>query len=356
MVKSLELLFRRFLLLLLRGKIHKNLPNSVLEDALENPKILFLRHDKIGDVLITIPTIRILRKHLPTAHISILLSLKNLAVAPYLRRYTDSKFVYTKKLFETLKLLKSIRAEKFDVIIDCIDNPSTTSRMIIRLANARYSVGLESIYSGFYTHSIQLPDKSTSHIVERTAMLLKAFGICAEPSDLDLEYIIRPELQDYVNKSLGEKKKTRLAVNIAAGWEKYWGQENFRRLIQKLESEHIEIIGFATAEFQSELLAISHGTMLQTAPPASDFDEFAAMLSSCDVLFTPDTSVVHLAAAWKIPCLVLYANIVENMMLWTPFRSKYRAISTKKPQLSSISPDEVLIVIKELIADFPEKV
>lgn len=356
MFKSIELFFRRCLLLLLRGKNRSQSPKPILNNLPENTKILFLRHDKIGDVLITIPTIRILRHKFPNAQLDILLGTKNQAVASSVLNYCRQTLVYTKKPIEIFILLKRIRAERYDIIIDCIDNPSTTSRMIIRFSKVKYSVGLENTTSGIYTHSVALPDKATTHIVERTATLLHAFGIYPKPSDLDLEYIIPKQYSELAEIALGKKDKIRLGINIAAGWEKYWGRENFISLLHKLQSDELQIIGFATSEFQGELNAISTVTSLRNAPLASNFDEFAAMLSSCDVIFTPDTSVVHLSAAWKIPCLVLYSNIVENHMLWTPYHSPHRVVTTRHPMLSTISPQSVLIEVNELIAQLPKKV
>ncbi|MBI3258960.1 MAG: glycosyltransferase family 9 protein [Ignavibacteriae bacterium] len=355
MLKSLELIFRRLVLQSLRRKNRTDKPQPPLMDLPPNPKILFLRHDKIGDAIITIPSIRILRHHFETAQIDVLLGSKNIAASSAVLHYINKIWEYTKKTFGTIKLLNNIRAEHYDVIIDCMDNPSTTSRLIIRLANAKYSVGLENTPGGFYTHSIPIPDKTTTHIVERTAKMLTVFGINPKPSELYLEYPIPLQYKNAAETAFGSKTNIRLGINIAAGWGKYWGRENFIKLIQQINSEEIEIIGFASKAFQHELIAISAATELISAPLTSNFDEFAALLSSSDVILTPDTSVVHLAAAWKIPCVVLYAGIVDNLMLWTPYRSPHRVLSTREQLLSVIHPEKVLEALNELTVDIKKQ-
>jgi ADP-heptose:LPS heptosyltransferase len=281
--------------------------------------------------------------------------LKNREAASSVKQYVHKLWLYTKKPLETIRLLTQIRAVRYDVVVDCMDNPSTTSRLIVRFAHARYSIGLENSPSGFYTHSIVLPNKATTHIVERTAMLLHAFGIYPQSSDLDLEYPIQPMVKDIASFALRAKKKIRLGINIAAGWEKYWGRENFINFLNKVRNLEIEVIGFATKEFQDELAAISNATALHAASIASCFDEFAAMLSDSDIILTPDTSAAHLAAAWKIPCIVMYAGVTDTLMSWTPFNSPHRAVSTRETMLSSISPDEVFAAFNELIADMSKK-
>ncbi len=354
MLKSLELIFRRLVLQSLRKKNRSRLSQASITDLPTNPKILLLRQDKIGDVIITTPTIRMLRQHFPDARIDIVLGSKNVAASSAVQHYVNTIWVYTKKTLGTIKLLNAIRVQNYDIIVDCLDNPSTTSRLIIRLTNSRYSVGLEDSPSGFYTNSVAIPHKAITHVVERTAKLLTAFGINPKPSELDLEYQIPAQYSNSAETALGQKTKIRLGINIAAGWEKYWGRENFIKLIEQINSEEIEIIGFANEEFQHELIAISAATKMTSAPLVSNFDQFAALLSSADVILTPDTSVVHLAAAWKTPCAVMYSGIVDNLMLWTPYRSAHRVLSTREQSLAVITPAEVLTSLNELIDLLPK--
>lgn len=354
MLKSLELIFRRLVLQSLRKKNRSRLSQAPIVGLPANPKILLLRQDKIGDVIITTSTVRILRRHFPDARIDIVLGTKNVAASSAAQHYVNTIWVYTKKTLGTIKLLNAIRFQNYDVIVDCLDNPSTTSRLIIRLTNSKYSVGLEDSPSGFYTNSVAVPHKALTHVVERTAKLLTAFGIYPKPSELDLEYQIPAHYSNAAETALGPKTKIRLGINIAAGWEKYWGRENFIKLIQQISSEEIEIVGFANEEFQHELTAISAATELKSAPLASNFDEFAALLSSSDVILTPDTSVVHLAAAWKIPCAVMYSGIVDNLMLWTPYHSPHRVLSTREQSLATITPAEVFASLNELIVLLPK--
>ncbi len=351
MLKQLELSFRRFLLKLLQRRTSGALAS--LSQLPENAKILLLRHDKIGDVLVTVPMIRILRKRFPNAQIDILLGEKNQSAFGAVQQYCNHKLLYSKKLPAILSLIRSLWATHYDVIIDCMDNPSSTSRTLIALSAPRYSVGLVRGEDTFYTHPIPTPDRRTTHIVERTAQLLTAFGIEPAPEDLSLEFPMTEAQQAAAHTALGEKTGLRLGINISAGWEKYWGRERLIELVTQLQG--IEIIGFATADFQSELQEITkQASAMRAAPLAGSLSEFAAMLHECDVLFTPDTSVVHLAAAWKKPCVVLYANITDDLMLWTPYKSPHRALTTRESVLPAIGSREVVQALQELIEEnFP---
>ena len=91
-----------------------------------------------------------------------------------------------------------------------------------------------------------------------------------------------------------------------------------------------EILLLGLPEYAGEAAAIhaaaqAHGS-LHIAPKASSLHEFAALLHECDVILTPDTSVVHLAAAWKRPTVVLFVFNEFGLSHWTPFQTPHRAL------------------------------
>ena len=59
--------------------------------------------------------------------------------------------------------------------------------------------------------------------------------------------------------------------------------------------------------------------------PQSHLLDFAAMIAQADLVVTPDTSVVHLAAAFKKPQLALYSDPVA-IVQWGPNSSLAKSI------------------------------
>ncbi len=161
-------------------------PSQVLS-LTPNARILVLRMDRIGDVLISQPFLAQLRRHVPHASISVLLGQRNALMASYVERYADRSFVYRKKLGSVLRLIRALRQSRFDLVIDMHDNASRTSNVIMRLCGARYRLGFDKENRAIYTHTVPRADRSKVHIVDLMVSLMSAFGVEVPSSSIRLE-------------------------------------------------------------------------------------------------------------------------------------------------------------------------
>jgi len=123
----------------------RSLPNNLNEiKAKKNPRILVVRLDKIGDIILSTPAIKTLRGLFPFADISILIGswarevlLKNPHIdtiltldAPWRdRKILDNPMNMLKNLFsgELLKQILCLRKKKFDIILHLHGNSANTS-------------------------------------------------------------------------------------------------------------------------------------------------------------------------------------------------------------------------------------
>ena len=323
-------------------------------------KILLLRQDRIGDLLVSVPTIKLLRKYNPYIQIDILLSKKNVAAISSVIDYIDDYFVYDKKIFATLKLIKKLRWKKYDLLIDMYDNVSTTSNFFIKFSNAKDSLGFQKAEDYHCTYLVPLPSKKEVHIVDRVAQLLLTFGIESSREKLELDYRIDNNAFVEAKKQLGEKtSKIRLGINLSGSSKsKFWGLDNYILFINELNKyyEHIEVILFSTGDYQSETNLIIANTTSKAAPLVETFNEYAAMISTCSIIVTPDTAAVHLASAFKIPCICLFqvlpANHDDYMLPWTPYKIPFKALTTTG-RLNEIKVSDVIDAFKEITKIFP---
>lgn len=319
----------------------------------ERPKILVLRQDKIGDALVSFPVVRALHDAFPTATIDVLLGDANYAIRNALSPFIRRAWRYSKRLPAILRLLAGLRAERYDVVVDLMDNPSTTASLLIRGIRSRYAVGIDKSNAAVYTHVVPLPDRATVHIVERIAQLLLPFGIDPARCDLSLFYPLSPEDTAHARERMGEKRRAlRFGVNISGtGEQKYWGRGHFADLITAVQTAHddVETVVFSSPEYREERRAIVGATGVAEAPTAGSFHEFAALLHECDVILTPDTSVVHLAAAWQTPCVALFIHSNKRLLPWTPYRSPHEALCTEEPHLKFIPVADVLPAVERML-------
>ncbi|HUK20013.1 MAG TPA: glycosyltransferase family 9 protein [Gemmatimonadales bacterium] len=299
-----------------------------------SPRMLLLRPDRIGDVLVSTPVIRTLRQQFPQAQIDILLSRTNYGVQPALARYIDHAWRYDKSFVGGLRLARSVRRQRYDVVIDLIDNPSTSAQLIAMLSRARFRVGIRHERSAHYTHAVPLLDRQTVHIVERIAQLLLPFGIDPRRIPLDLEYPLSDTDRSQARSRIGPGRgQPLLIVNISGGGKglspaRYWGRDNFVEFLRWVRGREprFEILIGGAPDDMAEVQSIANATEAGVIPASPSFHEFAAMVHEADVLLTPDTSVLHLGAAWKIPTIALFHAPSGAPLPWYPYRSPYRAL------------------------------
>lgn len=305
-------------------------------------KILILRQDRIGDVLVTIPFIRILRKHFPTMQIDVILSSKNEGVSPAVTKYVNNIHIYQKDISSVISLKKRLRREHYDLVIDPFDNESTTSTVLIRIAKPRWSLGIDKENRKAYHYTVPLLDKKEYHIVDRISQLLLPFGIEPQKENKKLEYELNKEEKQNAENMLGKKTKPiRLGIILSGSTEKkFWGIRNNVKFIKSIAEKYnnIEFILFSTVENEEKLEIIDEQSPTEIAPFVDSVHEYAAMLSTCDILLTPDTSAVHFASAFNIPVICLYKIVPDHPAgtPWTPYETPHRKIITEDDTLKNI--------------------
>ena len=349
-LKSLELFFRDTLTTHIgrHDPMRISVPTPLFGSQ---SKVLLLRHDRLGDAIITLPVLRILKAHHPNLQIDVLLSQYNASMRAHLRRYAQHCWVYEKSPLKLLSLLRALREQHYDVIIDPMDNPSATSSLFITLLGCA-SIGIEKSNASIYTHLVPMLERHSVHIIERMAQVLLPFGISPDSNALHLEYPLSQAVLVQGQRRLGEKLAPyRLGINLSARdpW-RYWGRENFIKFIQAFQerTRDVEIILFAAQSDAEEARYIGKATATKVAPFVPTLDEFAAMLVQCDFLLTPDTSIVHIAAAWQVPQVVLYSRVEGLPMVWLPYRAPHFALETSSESIRAISVEDVLNAVESL--------
>jgi ADP-heptose:LPS heptosyltransferase len=84
-------------------------------------------------------------------------------------------------------------------------------------------------------------------------------------------------------------------------------------------------------------------------PARSSLREFAAILHEFDLLLTPDTAVVHLAAAWKLPTVALYRSD-PAVAPWLPYNTPHKAVADPRG-IPAIPLDQVITAADDLIRE-----
>jgi ADP-heptose:LPS heptosyltransferase len=356
-LKPLERRLRR-LLLSSRGPFTGQVITSPAE-ALplgESPRVLFVRAERIGDVLVSVPVIRAVRRRYPRGRLDLLVSTGNYGVRCAVAPWVNGVWRYQKRVAPTLALLRELRRVNYDLVVDLSHDPSVTSRLAARWSGAHRTLGLLHEEPAFLTHAVPALARGRVHVVRRIAELLFAFGVDPDTEDLRLEYQLTGADRALARARLPPPTRSyRLGVNVSArGPEKQWGRDNFVAAIQDVLrlDPRFEAVVCGSPEDREQVEGIARATGAAAVPPLVSFHEFATVINACDILLTPDTCAVHLAAAWRIPMVGLF-HADPTMLPWTPYQTPHRAI-VHPGALVEVPPVRVVQAMADLIAErFP---
>jgi ADP-heptose:LPS heptosyltransferase len=286
-------------------------------------KFLIIRFSSIGDIVLTTPVVRCLKKQVATAEVHFL---TKAAFRPIL---AANPFVDKIHCLENdLKsLIHSLYKEDFDYIIDLHHNLRTW-RVKRGLKKPSFSFDKLNIEKWLYTNFKinRLPKK---HIVDRYLDTLKAFGVHNDGAGLD--YFIPAE---------DELKPTDIPTSHQAG---YVGlvigaaHATKRLLLHKLETickdsryPLILLGGPEDAETAKHLAAIDP-IKIYNACGQFRLNESAGLVRQAKLIVTHDTGLMHIAAAFKRPIVSIWGNTVPEFGMYPYYGDNYLHHFQEKP-------------------------
>lgn len=339
-MKKIEIYFRKLLLKLLL-LVKSPVRSEDVPVFTRGSRILFIRLNRIGDALVSTPLLREIKEYFK-CHITVLASKSNYFVFndPMI---ADEIFVHNKRLQKTSALLRLINSYKFDAIVDLHDDVSTTVSYLMAFSNSKYKFGFSKSTEKLYTHTVTRPDASENHVIERVMAITKLFNFTPDTKEYNIYYQPRPESEQiaasFISKHFSEKKFL-VGINISAGSEaRAWEVKNYRQLLERFSLYDVNIIILCTPDDVNSAMNISNGKYPIFYRP--DFNEFAAMIKELDFLFTPDTSVVHLASAYRKPVFGLYVKYNTSDLIWSPYKSEFECVITEEPDLKNVDYGQV---------------
>lgn len=339
-MKKIEIFFRKLvlkLLLILKGG-HHNMPLPVID---KSSKLLFVRLNRIGDALVTTPLLSKIKEQYD-CHITVLADDKNYFVFEKCS-FVDEVLVYKKKSQSLFSLINLLNHKNFDIVADLHDDVSTTVSIIISFLQIKYKFGFSKGTSKLYSHVIPKPDPSSNHVIDRLMDFRKLFDFSIESNEINVKFestVSDIEKTDFYLGNNFQISRFLLGINISAGSEaRFWGTENYQLLIKSLKQFKINILILCSEKDLEFALKISDGK--HPVFHTSDFNEFATMINNLNFLFSPDTSIIHIASAFRVPVFGLYVKYNTEDQIWYPYKSKYDAIITEEPNLNNVTFKEV---------------
>jgi len=166
MLKSIEHGIKHSVFVLLQSLLNKGQKEFKPLDGKKLTKVLFLRPEKIGDMVISFPVFDALKEQFPQIKISILGSPMNAAITKNDPRF-EKIFLYKKNIWKDFKQLLAIRREKYDCVVDMICDDSVTALFLSQYtAPGKPRIGVGKIkYREYYDFNYDHRMGNTGHII-----------------------------------------------------------------------------------------------------------------------------------------------------------------------------------------------
>lgn len=332
-------------------------------------KILFIAYDAIGDMIMTTPVFRELKKIYPEKKIGVLCSERNKDILKY-NPYINKIFVKDSKkwYFKNLGILKKIRDEKYDICINLWNKISMTEMLFIKLLNVKYRASgvfqknSENKYN-ILTEDIKMYDyifgnREEKHFAKQQISSLEVFGIKAD--NLSYDVFISEKEKEKAKIFFKEfENNTKIFFNIFSSEEKRNIKfEDVCFIAQKIEKKYKNAILFLSSipEKRVELIKKieeSNFKNIKIIYETKSILDVVAGIEYVDLLITPDTSFVHIAEALDKPMIVIYSGVIKNYEKVKPFSNKHYAIfsDNKKENIIEKYDKNKIIENLELILD-----
>ena len=354
-------------------------------------RILIIRLSAIGDVLRVLPAFQALKKNYPDSYIGWVVeqSAKDLLQA---HPGIDEVFVFPKKsilqkiksgsgLFggvsEFFSFMRSIRAERFDLVVDF--HGLLKSGLISFFSGAPDRVGFaagscKECNFIFSTRRVALESQRVSRI-ERNLELLRGIGLdtAHEPPVIHIPEEDQEFVQRFFRQQHIDRRRPVIAIHPGTSPTtpyKRWEPHRYAVVADKAIEESAAQVIFTWAGREIEMVNQITGMMKYkavVAPELTNLCQLAEVFRSSDLYLGGDTGPMHLAAFVGIPVVAIFGptdHVVNEPYAMTPhiiIRSdigcspcrKYSC--SKRDCMSEISEENVIKAVRIMLETARQK-
>ena len=285
--------------------------------------ILLLQLKRIGDLILTTPSIAALRERFPDAQLSLVVSPAVTGLLPAIAGI-DKVYTVRGKTNDAFDWI-ALSLARFDYCLDFTRNDRSAFLTFLSGATKRVTADhprlREKMRAKSYNEFVDAPVGSL-HTVDYHLSLLKAVGIEDAPRAIRL---------DLPEKTILEAEQVLRAAEVgedfvifhpgSARAEKFWEPSRWAEVIEHCAREtgiRCVLTGGRSPLEQAQISAIKAFTMADVIDLSGKTSllTLAALVRKARLLVTVDSAPMHFAAAWGTPQVVLFGP--TNPFHWHP--------------------------------------
>lgn len=314
----------------------------IKEDLIEKngiDSIIIMRDDgKIGDMVVSSFIYREIKKQYPNIKIGVV-TRKGATDIIKDNHYVDKIYEYKKDSSYLKNLANEIAKEKYDLLIDTSTILREKQIMFISKCDCKINLGVDK--EEWQLFDISVPEEKNSHITKRFINILEVLGIKEIQSNYDIQ--ISDEALVKVEKKIKEEEnilevsgKERVILNpYTASKHRNFNRKNIEKIIEillKYRENELYLLGHG--ENKKEILEIKEKIKDKRVHyiELAGIQEVIALIKNCEMIISPDTSIVHIGVGLDKKVIAIYREDVigNNGVLWGPNSDKAIQIFSKE--------------------------
>lgn len=315
-------------------------------------RILLIRDDRIGDMVVSLPVIQFLKDSFPHLQIDVLCTPYNVTILQE-NPNVHEKYLLPKGIVSKLLFFRTLRKNQYDCIIPLILIKKSRYGLFGQLIQTKNTITVgfvdreKEMYSKIFSilSSIPFEQYSMTEILLRWFSLL--FGI-----DYNSKYMFTPLKVPKTNKQFSKEflrnkncSEQIIAYNLSASdiRRQLTDETHIRLITLILEAyPHCSIVLLSIAKDQKTVnkLLEHFGNTITVFPATTNIYDTIALIELSKAVISPNTAITHIAASLDKPLLEIYSTLAS--LEWGPKHTKYRLAKSNGNQFgSNLNANEV---------------
>lgn len=272
-------------------------------------KFLIIRFSSIGDIVLTTPIIRCLKKQIAAAEVQYVTK-KQYATIVTSNPYIDKVHILDDSLSN---LINELKDEKFDYVIDLHHNiRSFILKIRLRVVHFSFNkINFEKWLMVAFKKNI-LPKK---HIVDRYFDTLYLFDVQNDNKGLDFFIELKNEIDLRLLPSVFHNGYVVIVIG-ARHFTKQLPDDKIAQMCNEIELPVILLGGPDDTEKAKNIISISGSIKVFNACGGYNLQQSASLIKQASKVITHDTGLMHIASAFKKIIISVWGNTIPEFGMY----------------------------------------
>ena len=297
---------------------------SIDFDGYALSKIVILRYDRTGDLIVSLPLIKALKNTFLQSEMIVIGSKANASLAAQ-SEYIDRVIIKPECFLSWVKLLLALRSENISMTVNLSHSVEPHAILAAVMINAPHNASpYKDGRYGVPGKEMELYDiMPAQHPAQYNRPIAETFLDIARHLNCDLDGTIPYPLSNTLRPSISQPY---ILINRRGSRDSMRLRDsdilNIAELVKQSAPEVTLVIKPQMREVKDiQRSKLAKHACVKILPSDHDFTPMINLVCHARLVITPDTSLVHVASALSVPLVAVFCNNPEQYAQWQPIHS-----------------------------------